>query len=494
MTVIDEVKVLVIDDEQTYLDLITETLKEKNYKILQALNGKMGCMVAQKFIPDIIITDWEMPELNGIETIKALKKNPAIQDIPVIMCTGIMTSSQNLDAALNAGAVDFIRKPIEALELIARINSALNLSESIKKVKLQNEDIIRNQEELRAQKEELQSTLEHLKLTQAELIQSEKMASLGQLIAGIAHEINTPLGAINASINTIVDSTQQSIKLLPELVKVLSDNELDLFMLLINSSLENNNLKTSKEERDFRKKLSVELQEKGIADADDMADTLVDMGIYSDIEPFLTLLKPLSLQAAYHISMQVKNSKNIKMAVDKASKIVFALKNYARYANENKMVPANILDGLDTVLTLYQNHFKHGITLHKEFEEIPQILCYPDELNQVWTNIIHNAIQSMEGKGELSISVKKTLTAFQTPSGLEINITDTGKGIPTEFKDRIFDAFFTTKASGEGSGLGLHIVKQIIDKHKGSITFTSEPGKGTSFTVLFPINDIDSYV
>ncbi|MFN8256286.1 MAG: two-component regulator propeller domain-containing protein [Bacteroidales bacterium] len=369
------------------------------------------------------------------------------------------------------------------------------------------------EEKVSQRTEALNKSLNELKSTQAQLIQSEKMASLGQLIAGIAHEINTPLGAINASINTITDSSQQSIKLLPALVKDLSDDELKLFMELVNRSAINNNSLSSKEEREIRRKISTRLEEKEIAEADGFADILVDMGIYDDIENYLPLFKPQTMQTAYHLSMQIKNSQNIKMAVDRASKVVFALKNYARYGNEQSMVEANIVDGLETVLTLYQNQMKHGITLHKEFEEVPQILCYPDELNQVWTNLIHNAIQAMEGKGELSISVSKNpKTAknptvsisdpsvfevqctknpkgFQNLSGLMVQITDTGKGIPPEIKDRIFDAFFTTKPAGEGSGLGLYIVKQIIDKHKGTITFESGPTKGTCFKVFFPIID-----
>lgn len=337
---------------------------------------------------------------------------------------------------------------------------------------------------LEFQKEELQTTLENLKQTQSELIQSEKMAALGQLIAGIAHEINTPLGAIKASVGTITDSAQQTIKLLPDLVKTLSENDLKLFMELVNLSVTSTNILTSKEEREIRRKIATELEEKGIAKADDFADILVDIGIFNKIDNYLPLFKPQTMQTAYHLSMQIKNSQNIKMAVDRASKVVFALKNYARYGNEQNMVASNIVDGLETVLTLYQNQFKHGITLHKEFEEVPQIMCYPDELNQVWTNLIYNAIQSMEGKGEISIRIET-----YSPASLRVSITDTGKGIPSELKDRIFDAFFTTKAAGEGSGLGLHIVKQIIDKHRGKIWFESELGKGTSFFVELPIEN-----
>ncbi|HAN78238.1 MAG TPA: hypothetical protein DCQ31_10945, partial [Bacteroidales bacterium] len=128
----EEATILIIDDEQSYLDTISKILQPKNYNILQAINGKMGCIVAEKFLPDIIIVDWEMPELNGIDTIKYLKSKPETQDIPIIMSTGIMTAVENLETALNAGAVDFLRKPIDAIELTARLNSMLKLARSYK--------------------------------------------------------------------------------------------------------------------------------------------------------------------------------------------------------------------------------------------------------------------------------------------------------------------------------------------------------------------------
>ena len=120
--------ILVIDDEQRFLDIITNTLKGSEYKVIQALNGEMGVMVARKFIPDIIICDWEMPVMNGIDAIKTLKQDGLTKNIPIIMATGAMTSPENLNTALKAGAMDYIRKPIDPIELTARINSALTLS------------------------------------------------------------------------------------------------------------------------------------------------------------------------------------------------------------------------------------------------------------------------------------------------------------------------------------------------------------------------------
>ncbi|MFN8256282.1 MAG: ATP-binding protein [Bacteroidales bacterium] len=337
--------------------------------------------------------------------------------------------------------------------------------------------------QLQEAKNQIEKTFTELKSTQAQLIQSEKMASLGQLIAGIAHEINTPLGAINASIHTISHSTKQSIQLLPLLIKNITNIELGLFLEMIEESVQSNILVTSKEEREYRRTIEAVLEKNGVEKADEMADILVDMGIFNEVERFLPLFIPTTMETAYHLSMQIKNSNNIKMAVERASKVIFALKNYARFDNEQVMVSANIIEGIETVLTLYQNQLKQGITLYKEFEEVPPILCYPDELNQVWTNLIHNAIHAMEGKGELSISVTRNPKGFENLSGLTVQITDTGKGIPPEIKDRIFDAFFTTKPTGEGSGLGLYIVKQIIDKHKGKIWVESEVDKGTTVIV-----------
>jgi signal transduction histidine kinase len=145
-----------------------------------------------------------------------------------------------------------------------------------------------------------------------------------------------------------------------------------------------------------------------------------------------------------------------------------------------EMVKTNIIDGIETVLTLYHNQLKQGVEVIRKFNEIPQIMCFADELNQVWTNILHNALQAMHHKGILHIGVKQ-LDGFIVTS-----ITDSGSGIPPEIKEKIFQPFFTTKPAGEGSGLGLDIVKRIIDKHKGKIEVESVPGK-TTFSIYLPV-------
>ncbi|RMG07246.1 MAG: GHKL domain-containing protein, partial [Cyanobacteria bacterium J055] len=139
-------------------------------------------------------------------------------------------------------------------------------------------------------------------------------------------------------------------------------------------------------------------------------------------------------------------------------------------------------EGIETILTLYQNQLKHGVEVVRNFDSsLPKISCYPDELNQVWTNLIHNALQAMDNKGKLVID------ACQTDGKIEVSITDSGAGISPEVLPKIFQPFFTTKPPGEGSGLGLDIVRKIIEKHQGTIEVDSVPGK-TKFTVSLPIN------
>ncbi|MGC1246987.1 MAG: HAMP domain-containing sensor histidine kinase, partial [Spirulinaceae cyanobacterium] len=163
------------------------------------------------------------------------------------------------------------------------------------------------------------------------------------------------------------------------------------------------------------------------------------------------------------------------------SKIVFALKSYARYDSSGEKQVSDITDGLETVLELYRNYFKKGVEVIRNYQSVPPISCYGDELVQVWTNLIHNAIQAMDGKGKLEIGVA------QQQENVVVEITDSGAGIPPEVAEKIFDPFFTTKPAGEGSGLGLDIVRKIITKHQGNITFESIPGK-TTFKVTLPIS------
>ena len=338
-------------------------------------------------------------------------------------------------------------------------------------------------EQLQHKNEELAQTLQKLKTTQNELIQSEKMAALGQLVAGIAHEINTPLGAIRAAIGNTEKALQASLSQIPQLLPQLNPQQQTDFFSFLEQSLQSQPSLSTREKRQIKRTVTQHLESHDIANAQQLAHLLTEGGLHKNFESQLSLLQTPQayqiVQIAYDIARLHANSQNINNAVERAAKIVFALKSYARYDQSGEKQSFQVTDGIETVLELYQNYLKKGVEVVRRYQPVPEIPGYPDELVQVWTNLIHNAIQAMEGKGILEIGVR------QQEGDLVVEVTDSGSGIPPEIADKIFQPFFTTKPVGEGSGLGLDIVRKIIEKHQGTITFASVPGH-TTFTVVLP--------
>ncbi|SFF13295.1 ATP-binding protein [Thermoflexibacter ruber] len=355
---------------------------------------------------------------------------------------------------------------------------ALENAESFNEIQLKNAEI-------NTQREEILTTLENLQATQDQLVQSERLAVVGKLVANVAHEINTPLGAIRASAGNIVTDLNQSITELPRIFEILDEEKKNLFFALVAKALANKQLVSSREERQIRRKQQDDLEPLGVADADEIAYDLTAMGLYEGYMDFLPLFRDkearLILQTAYHLVNQQRSTENIQVAVDRASKVVFALKTYARQDHLGEKVQATLKNGLETVLTLYHNLLKQGVEVEREYEANPEFWCYPDELAQVWTNLIHNALQAMNHKGKLTVGMK------QENNNLIVSFADTGKGIPDDIKPKIFEPFFTTKPVGEGSGLGLDICQKIVKKHNGEMGFESEVGRGTRFWVRLPI-------
>lgn len=341
-------------------------------------------------------------------------------------------------------------------------------------------------EELINQKENLEALLDNLTQTQEQLVQSEKMAALGQLIAGVAHEVNTPLGAIKASVGNLSDSLDSALQQLPNLFQSQSADSLTLFLETFERARIKKPDLSSREKREKKRAVRRVLKDKGIDRAELLADILGYLEIYEGFDEIENLLKKENalqvLKNVRNFISLVKNTHTIDIASEKASKVVFALKKYAHRDTLGEKVPTDLIDGIETVLTLYDNQLKQGIRFVKKYDTLPIAMCYQDEINQVWINLIQNALQAMGQSGIL------TIDAHADERAVYINISDTGEGIEPNILDKIFDPFFTTKKQGEGSGLGLDIVKKIVDKHGGSINVKSEIGEGSTFIIKLPIS------
>jgi C4-dicarboxylate-specific signal transduction histidine kinase len=334
--------------------------------------------------------------------------------------------------------------------------------------------------------QQLQQAVTDLKQAQDQLVQAGKLAALGQLVAGIAHEVNTPLGAIRASAGNALAALQAALAALPLLCQRLDGAHQALFFAWLERAMAAEALDAPGDRRARRRALAGEMEAAGIADARRVADLLLDIGPMAHIDDVLPLLRhPHSawlLQLAYDLTRLRGNSRTILDAVERAAKVVFALKNYARVEHGQERQPVDLRASVEAVLDLYGSQIKQGIEVRRDYAEpLPPVPGHADELVQVWTNLIHNAIQAMGGQGTLE------LAARVKGGHVVVGVTDSGPGVPEELRTRIFEPFFSTKPRGEGTGLGLHICRQILDKHGGALTLDSVPGR-TTFHVSLPLH------
>ena len=381
---------------------------------------------------------------------------------------------------------DANNKQIGVTGIVADITNQKNYEEQINQYTEKLQSMVDERtNELATQNIRLQETFDKLKHSQTQIVQSEKMAALGMLLASVAHEINNPLGAIINSNTLLKTNTHTIIDMLPEVSRYFADND-GLAIDLMKEATETHHYLSSKEKRDIKNKIFEDL--KNLVPGDHYAIThkLIDIGITSNYKKYFPLLNSeyggQLLDLAYSIAVICQGQSIIEEGTEKTEKIVSALKDYAHSGNIEEKIEANVNHTIETVLILYGNKIRHGIELKLDLQEIPPIKCYPQELNQIWTNLVQNAIHAMNDEGTMEICSR------HIDNTIEVTITDSGCGIPENIKDKIFEPLFTTKPAGIGSGIGLDIVKQIIQKHNGSISFTSSEGKGTTFTVSLPID------
>lgn len=417
--------VLAIDDEVEIRELLREALATAGIEVVLAENGKAGLKALAEH-PEIgvVITDLMMPEMDGIELLgRVRRKYPQIEVI-------VLTGHGSLDTALqaiNKGAYDYLRKPIALEDLVHTVNRAMENHRLVVENRKHQENLEKMVEQLAEQNLELDHTLKELHATQAQLIQSEKMASLGQLAAGLAHEINNPLGFVHSNLNTLRKYSARIRNFafgLREMVRNFGDSDLTARM----------------EELWKREK---------------MDHILTD---------FTEILEE-SLEGTYRVK-----------------EIISDLGTFSRTAEE-RMQNADIVQGLRSTLNLVRGHLKKKAELVTELNSLPEVRCNIQQLNQVFLNLLINAMQAIEEPpGRITVR-----TFRPDREHVAVEIGDNGSGIPEELKSRLFDPFFTTKEVGEGTGMGLAVSYRIVRWHGGRIEMESSPGKGSTFRVVLPV-------
>jgi signal transduction histidine kinase len=400
-------KILVIDDDITVQIVLQDLLETEGHEVAIAADGQEGLQQAKLMRPDLIICDWMMPAVDGLEVCKQVKADPNLTPTFFILLTAREQVTDRVKG-LDTGADDFVSKPIDSDELLARVRSGLRLSK----------------------------TLQDLQQTQAQLVQSEKMSSIGQLVAGIAHEINNPVTFIYSNLTHVNGYTKDLLEL-------------------------------------------VELYQQEVPHPSEaIADKLEAIDL-------TFLVKDLPKVMA---SMQ-NGSERIRQ-------IISSLQEFTR-VDRAGWKKFDIHQGIDNTLLILGHRLQSRdtrpeIQVIKAYGKVPAIASYGERLNQAFLNLLNNAIDAIEAQQNLDSKTPPRITIrtqLVHKNKVLIVISDNGIGMETSVKTRIFDPFFTSKPVGSGTGLGLSTTYQIIvQQHHGAIACKSQPGQGTEFAIELPLD------
>ncbi|WP_293128048.1 response regulator [Microcoleus sp. bin38.metabat.b11b12b14.051] len=415
--------ILIVDDSSTNLGVLSQALKTAGYKVRVAVDGESAMAMLEKCaidstknpFPELILLDVQMPGIDGFETCRRIKSNATTKTIPVIFMTALADAESKVKG-LSLGAVDYITKPFEQDEVIARVNIHWQLKQLTDNLE-----------------EQVTQRTCALQQAQVQVVQQEKLSALGQLVAGVAHEINNPL-------SFMVSNIAPAKEYLADITEILS------------------------------------LYQKHYPEPpSDIARKIEDIDLEFVIEDFSHLLD----------SMQ--------MGTERIKDISLSLRNFAR-ADGDTASAIDLHETLDSTLLLLKHRLKDQgsrpvIEVIQNYGNLPAIKCYPGPMNQVFMNLLANAIDAVEDAWEkdqrpLIITIS---TEVVTESAI-VRIADNGLGMTDEIQQHLFEPLFTTKAVGKGTGLGLSIAKQIVtDKHGGKLFCKSMAGKGTEFAIELPI-------
>ncbi len=420
--------ILIVDDNPNNLDVLSEALALADLDVAVATSGEAALKQLKYVPPSLILLDVMMPGINGFETCERLKADPSTQDIPIIFMTALADPIDKV-RGFNLGAVDYITKPFQQEEVLARVRTHLKLRQLTQTLEQQVAD----------RTAALSQSLQDLKQAHVQLINSEKMSMLGNLMAGVAHEINNPVGCLNGNIHP-------------------ARNYIEDLLHLIN------------------------LYETQFPD------------------PGPTITEEIEAIDLDYIREDLpKLIDSMALGINRIKEISASLRTFVR-ADTDEKVNFDLHEGLNSAVLILRHRLKANehhpaIEVKTDYGPLPPLHCFPGQLNQVFINLLANAVDAIDeanqGKTYAEIKENPKGIAIQTAAQndqIVIMIKDQGHGMTPEIQSRIFDHLFTTKAVGQGTGLGLSIAHQIIvERHGGTIACQSELGKGTTFTITLPI-------